>query len=375
MTPARTAALAVTFAALSLRIGAAAADPPPTAAVRHDSFFVGGVYVEAGGQQMMHGQMFAEMLTPEHVTHPYPLVLIHGLAQTAMNWMTTPDGREGWADWFATHGWRVVMIDQPARGRSAWQPGIDGAVKTLPASLIQRMFTAPEDSNGWPQARLHTQWPGAPEGGHIGNPIFDQFYASQVASLGNAESERLMQQAGAALLDRIGPAVLLTHSQAGAFGWSIADARPALVKGIVAIEPMGPPYKDALFQTGADRAWGITNIPLAYAPPVTEASPLHFIQQPKPDAPDLAACWSQAAPARTLPHLAGIPILIATTEASYHAGYDHCTARYLAEAGVPNEFVRLADHGLHGNAHMLMLEKNNLEIAAFLDGWMTAHIH
>jgi pimeloyl-ACP methyl ester carboxylesterase len=44
----------------------------------------------------------------------------------------------------------------------------------------------------------------------------------------------------AALLDRIGPAIILTHSQSGPFGWLIADARPKLVKAVVAVEPAGP---------------------------------------------------------------------------------------------------------------------------------------
>ncbi|MEJ1977205.1 MAG: hypothetical protein WDN49_14950 [Acetobacteraceae bacterium] len=73
-------------------------------------------------------------------------------------------------------------------------------------------------------------------------------------------------------------------------------------------------------------------------------------------------------------HLVGIPVLVATSEASYHAVYDHCTARYLTQAGVANDFVRLPDQGIHGNAHMMMLEKNNLEIAAFLDKWMAEHV-
>jgi len=56
-----------------------------------------------------------------------------------------------------------------------------------------------------------------------------------------------MKHAGSALLDRIGPAILLTHSQAGQFGWILADARPSKVKAIIAIEPMGPPFTNAIF--------------------------------------------------------------------------------------------------------------------------------
>lgn len=74
------------------------------------------------------------------------------------------------------------------------------------------------------------------------------------------------------------------------------------------------------------------------------------------------------------PNLAGVPVLVVTTEASYHAMYDHCTARYLNQAGVTAEFVRLADSRLRGNGHMIMLEKNSLEIAEFVDSWLTANV-
>jgi hypothetical protein len=47
--------------------------------------------------------------------------------------------------------------------------------------------------------------------------------------------QELNRDAGSALLDRIGPAILLT-SQSGTFGWLVADARPLLLKAIVAME-------------------------------------------------------------------------------------------------------------------------------------------
>ena len=95
-------------------------------AVVRTTFYVGGRYAGPPEAQVMQGQIFVEALTPERVLHPYPLVLIHGGAQTANNWLTTPDGRQGWADWFAAQGWVVYLVDQPARGRSAWQPTLDG---------------------------------------------------------------------------------------------------------------------------------------------------------------------------------------------------------------------------------------------------------
>jgi hypothetical protein len=41
--------------------------------------------------------------------------------------------------------------------------------------------------------------------------------------------------------------------------------------------------------------------------------------------------------------------------------------KYLNQAGVKTEYVRLQDQGIHGNGHMMMLEKNNLEIARLVD--------
>jgi pimeloyl-ACP methyl ester carboxylesterase len=253
--------------------------PIPTidAAASTGYFYVGGRYVG----EVMQGAMYVEVLRPKHLAHRYPLVLIHGAGQTGTNWLGTPDGRQGWAQYFLTRGYEVYIVDQPARGRSAWHPGVDGELKGVPASLVEKLFTAPEDSGAWPQAKKHTRWPGkGPLEGHRGDPVFDAFYSTQVESLAsNAETQQLMQSAGAALLDRIGPAILLTHSQAGAFGWLIADARPNLVKGIIAVEPFGPPFHDAVLGDGRARPWGLADIELTYDPPVKTPDEIDIIQQ------------------------------------------------------------------------------------------------
>jgi len=351
----------------------AQAEPPvrlPTVAAERVIFYVGGRYVGEPGKELMRGQMYVEYLVPKTITQKYPLVLIHGAMQTATNWMMTPDGREGWAEYFLNQGYAVYMVDQPARGRSAWHPNVDGALRNFTATQIERQFTASERFNQWPQAGKHTQWPGSGEGrGRKGDPVFDAFYATQVDSLASdEETQGLMQSAGAALLDRIGPAILLTHSQAGPLGWAIAEARPVQVKAIVAIEPSGPPFENAVTNTNKARAWGVTDIPMTYDPPISAASELRTVKQPQPDGPDLTACVRQAEPARKLTNLMGRPTLIVTAEASYHAVYDHCTAGYLAQAGVPVQTMQLADRGIHGNGHMVMLELNNLDIAAALAG-------
>jgi len=194
--------------------------------------------------------------------------------------------------------------------------------------------------------------------------------------------ERLNREAGAALLDKIGPAILLTHSQSGPFGWGVADARPKLVKGILAVEPNGPPFHEVAFIAAPDwfkdgalaRPWGITRGPITYSPAAAEPKELAMTPQAAPAGPELVRCWLQGGTPRRLSNLQGIPILIIVSEASYHAPYDHCTSLYLGQAGVKHDFVRLPDVGIRGNAHMMMLEKNNQEIAGFIAGWAGKNI-
>jgi pimeloyl-ACP methyl ester carboxylesterase len=140
------------------------------------------------------------------------------------------------------------------------------------------------------------------------------------------------------------------------------------------VEPNGPPFKNAVVNEDKNRAWGLTDIRITYDPPATSPAELSAVRETKPDGPDLVVCWKQADPPRRLPNLVGIPILIVTGEASFHAPYDHCTSKYLTQAGVKNTFLRLEDVGIHGNGHMMMLEKNSFDIAAVIEKWMAANV-
>jgi pimeloyl-ACP methyl ester carboxylesterase len=322
------------------------------------------------------GQMYAEFWIPQKLRCPYPVVMIHGNWQTGTNFTGTPDGREGWAQYFVRQGYAVYVVDQVARGRSAHFSLSQGAVGPADLARTESRFIAPERFKLWPQARRHTQWPGH---GKPGDKYFDAFYATQFPSLNDARKQQeINRDAAVALLDKIGPAIVLTHSQSGAYGWLIADARPKLVKTIVAIEPNGPPVYESAFKgppdwfedTGQRKPFGLTLAPLAYDPPLKDGEDLAFVRQDKPDAPDLVRGWLQAEPARKLRNLTKIPILIVAAEASYHATFDHCTAAYLAQAGAPVTYLRLEDAGLRGNGHMMMLEKNSDAIAGVLVGWL-----
>ena len=228
-----------------------------------------------------------------------------------------------------------------------------------------------------PASRLRSgKYPG---NGAIDDPIVEQLASGNLPAIKDfAEQQVLNRDALIALLDKIGPSVLLVHSQAGAFGWPVADARPNLVKAIIGIEPSGPPVHDVEFHGAPDyftdatavKPWGLAADPLSYVPAVKDASELSFVREDKADGAGLVRCWLQKDPARQLPNLEKMPILVISSEASYHAPYDHCTVKYLQQAGVHPTFIKLADVGIHGNSHMMMLEKNNAAIAAVIVKWL-----
>ena len=350
-------------------------------------FFVGGGYqTTESGRDVYCGQMYVQYQIPADRTQPYPIVLVHGGNQTGSNFTATPDGRRGWMDYFVSVGYDTYVVDQVGRGRSGYFPDVYGATRKPIVQRVQDRFVSPLLKKSWPHAHLHSQ---GTEGGLIGDANFDQVMASQVEDIAdNKMQEDLNTVALIKLLERVGPAIVLTHSQSGAIGWRIGDARPDLVAAIVAIEPNGPPigtveFKGApdYFDYGArraevvneDRAWGVTRGALRYDPPITDPSQLKISVQAEADAPDLAVCHVQQEPAHQVPELAKVKIVIVTAEASYHTAYDHCTARWLTQAGVVNTHLLLGEIGIHGNGHMMMLEKNNLDISAAIHDWLVAN--
>lgn len=351
---------------------------PPLVIARQGHFHVGGRYLETSPDRPMVGQMYVEFQIPHERRFEPPVIFVHGGQQGGMNWTQTADGREGWAQFFLRRGHATYVVDQVGRGRSAWREEFHGKLAPLKTSFAMERFVAPERFEQWPQAKLHTQWPGE---GRPGDAIFDDFIATQLPSIADyAFQQEINAQALCALLDRIGPAILAVHSQAGAFGWIVADRRPALAKALVAVEPNGPPVRDVAMlgapnwfaDTGRTKISGLCDVQLTWDPPLREGEALSFERESGPARPDCAACWRQSEPARRLVNVARVPVLMITGEASYHTPYDHCTANFLRQAGVGVEHVYLAGRGVTGNGHMIMMEKNSDEAAAIVAAWIEA---
>jgi pimeloyl-ACP methyl ester carboxylesterase len=346
-------------------------------------FYVGGKYVGAPGKEVMDGAEYVEVMVPKRIRHPYPIVLFHGAGQTATDWLQTPDGRAGWAYYFIKQGYTVYMVDYPARGRSSYNPNPDGdgALTIRSGPLLEQVFTDIGAQGNWPQAKKFTQWPGdGPNKGKMGDPIFDDFARTQVQFLAGGKQAQLNLDAHIALLDRIGsPVIVITHSQGGEFGWQIADARPKLVKAIITAEPGGPPIKNVdiakiAYGAASSYVWGVTSLPLHYDPPVSDPAELQPVLEAKADDPDTVPCYVQKEPAHKLVNLKDIPVLDVSTQASYHRVFDSCIPKWLNQAGVKTQYVKLEDVGITGNEHELMLDKNSDEIAKFFVQWLAKNV-
>ena len=159
----------------------------------------------------------------------------------------------------------MYVVDRPGYGRSPHHPDVLGPLgPQVGEPALRAIFFPPaEGPDSHPSAHLHDQWPGGRE---PGDPVFDQFQAplsSMPAAW--AEMQALEQARLAELLDRVGPAVLVTHSAGGPGAFLAADARPDQVAALIAIETLGPPFAKRP-EMGLDLAWGLASAPLTFDP-------------------------------------------------------------------------------------------------------------
>lgn len=345
-----------------------AACSEPLSLAAHGFFWTGIQRGETPGGTVVAGQAYVEYFIPTALTQPWPILMLHGGGGQGLDYLGTPDGREGWAKYFVRQGYAVYVMDRPGHGRAPMHPDILGPM-TPPGTyeFISAVFTNPSARpDAYPQARLHTQWPGS---GVIGDPTLDAFMAGTgPAQADIAASHRAAQKAGAEALDLIGPAVLMTHSAAGPCGWMVADARPHLIKALVAVEPYGPPFT-GITKDEDHLPYGLTAAPLRFDPPLADGETLLSVARSSPGS-GLLSCRVQAEPARSLPALKGFPIAVVTAEASWMAADNHGTVDFLRQAGADVEHIRLEAYGVHGNGHALMLERNSDACAAVIEQWI-----
>ncbi len=305
----------------------------PVRTSRRGQFWVPGERVQVGAHTFQHGPMYVAWEAPETVTRPHPLVLVHGGAMQGTEWLDTPDGRPGWAQRFVEAGYAVFVIDRPTQGRSPFSPEIMG--KIGPAFAYEE-----GEEVFFPAKTLaeHSQWLFKAED----TEAFDNFIApfgplpEDIAAWQTLDQARL-----ATLLDKIGPAILVTHSASGSDGLLAAERRPNHVVAIVTVEPMGPPFGQT--PNIGTLSWGLTAVPVTYDPP--RATPEEV----------------RAADPATLriPALDGLPIAVVSGELSPQSKYAPQMIEFLKHAGAAVDALHLPDLGIHGNGHGLIYEKNS----------------
>ena len=332
-------------------------------------------------QQITIGQMYVQFQIPARRSAPgWPVIMVHGSTHTGAALESTPDGREGWYPYFVRNGVATYVVDQSGRGRSGFDQSVlheadallaagnrDAAAALLPAfqritdnGAYQAWFghLLPAGSTIATGKLIPHGSPEDPQGGgtaeepHVA-PLFplaavDEYYKQLVpnaeATLPGSRCETCMPQDLspantwtpqnlATLVERLGGAIVATHSQSGIMGHHMVRilkerGRLGLVKGLITIEG------GCSFAQSGLAAADFDAIPyLALKGDYTAASP---------------PCQESV---------------------------DAINARRAQGQGTAHaEYMKLDERGMLGVTHMMMLDSNNLEIADLMLEWVGEHV-
>lgn len=299
------------------------------------SFHVGGQLLQlqgqaasrhvlaAGGEPVMLdpngtywvGQMYAQYFLPESPAHATPLLLWHGGGLTGACWESTPDGRPGWLHYFVRRGWNTYMCDAAERGRSGYAPQVVwGAPLSQPAEAVFERFRIGRGLAGLEAGEVQVH---AFAGGQFPVDAFDGLVRQLVPRW--THTDEVILAAYLSLLDRVGPSVVVCHSQGGMFGLTTAMRHPDKVRAVVALEPAAVP------ESAADQVYEVPTLIVLG------------------DRIEGDARW---------------PVMKTRIEA--FARRHPCV-----------ELLCLPDLGVQGNSHMLMMDRNNLQVADLVHDWLS----
>jgi pimeloyl-ACP methyl ester carboxylesterase len=216
--------------------------PGPLAIEEQGSFAVGGSVTTAPGTfdpikqgaynpagadpagQTLHGDHAYVFYQVPVNARTLPLVFWHGHEQSAKTWETTPDGREGFQNIFLRRRFPVYLIDQPRRGRAARRTQPTTITDTPDEQLWFGIFRL----GAWPNLYPGVQFSRDPE-------ALNQFFRQMVPNTGPYDVQ-VNTEAVSVLFNKIGPGILVTHSQSGGLGWRTA-IKNRNIRGIVSFEP------------------------------------------------------------------------------------------------------------------------------------------
>jgi pimeloyl-ACP methyl ester carboxylesterase len=299
------------------------------------------------GSLDVRNPMFVQYVLPANRRHQYPVVMVHGGGGQGTDWLETPDGRDGWVDYFVAEGWDVYVVDRVGHGRSQSNASCgNGTLGGANTAIISRLSTS--DPNVWPG--------GAP------TPT-NEAVVGWTATSTTAPycGDAVAAQTISALLDEIGPAILLPHSAGGGSTFRVPELNSDNVVGIVAFEAAGSNPVAAGFGGSA---------PLIASWTAQPALPQDF------KAVDKDGCAMQGDRPSRLVNYADLPIVLIGSEMGLNSSPEtlKCQAAVWREAGADASYVYLPDRGLKGGGHFAMAQLDNaayarvfIEIAAGIE--------
>lgn len=275
--------------------------------------------LDPNGQYMIE-QMYVQYFLPKNRKGKLPLLMWHGGGLTGVTYETTPDGREGWVNLFIRKGWDVYNSDAVERGRSGFASS--DFWPNEPTFLTYQdpfeRFRIGDGAGSWnadPSKRKVIA------GSQFPVEAYENYMKQSVPRW--LSTDKAIIDAYIALVDKICPCVLLLHSQGGAFGFKVAEARPDKVKAIVAVE--------------SATAGIIANAPKLKDTPVLMLFGDYVDEHPR---------WSA------------------------FKKIDMAYGDAIKAAGGTVDWINLPDIGIKGNSHMLMQDKNNAAIADVIQKWL-----
>lgn len=312
------------------------------------SFAVGGTVLynkEGKSYYADHGYVFYQIPAS---TKAYPMVFAHGIEQFSKTYESTPDGREGFANIFLRQGYPVYLVTQPRRGSA----GKSSVSVNLKPDFNDEMWFNHFRIGIYPNFYEGVQFSRDKE-------ALNQFFRQATPTIAKSQDLELYAKTYAELIEKIGPAILITHSQGGDVGWRVARKTNKL-KAIVAYEPGG----NLPFPKGQMPALGKTLNRAGDAEGI-EISREEFLKYTK------------------------MPIIIyfgdfipKTKDEARAMGYElhyawrvrleltRAWAKLINENGGDAKVVHLPEMGLKGNTHFPFSDLNNAEVAALLKAWL-----
>jgi pimeloyl-ACP methyl ester carboxylesterase len=335
----------------------------PITIVEQGSFFVGGTEVTAPrkfdstvrntsdeGQSFPIDHLYAQYQIPQHARR-FPIVMIHGANSTGSFWESTPDGREGYQTIFLRRGFAVYVVDFPRRGKAGF-PSFNGTLGALlDKQVIPNRTNRNSDQGAFIGVRLGPQFLEYFPNTQFPKAGLDQFFKKLIP--GVTDDENVIVDALAALLERIGPAILVSHSQSGRFAY-LAAIRSPNVKGIVDYEGANQPFPVGQAPAPLPAFDGFLVGPGAPVPPEDF---LKLIKIPiQIVVGDNIPSSPQPIPQLETPRIRLI--------------FKKQFVETVNRDGGDASLLRLPDVGIYGNTHAPFLDLNNLEVADLMSKFL-----